>query len=122
MQDPGTAQFARRVLDNSAESTGLTASCLACGLPHLGTAQEGPFCECDDADARPEAVAKMLDAEPKPEALLKEYPEHMKLRAISDESQAIYNFLEWCEEQGVVLARMEQMKQLHPLITNLSDL
>ena len=51
-----------------------------------------------------EAVAKMLDAEPKSEALIEEYPEHMKLRAISDESQAIYNFLEWCEEQGVVLS------------------
>ena len=43
---------------------------------------------------------KAEDAEPKSEALIEEYPEHMKLRAISDESQAIYNFLEWCEEQG----------------------
>ena len=54
--DPGTAQFARRILDHKHDvstAPGLTASCLACGLPHLGTAQEGPFCECDDADACP---------------------------------------------------------------------
>jgi len=27
------------------------------------------------------------------------FPEHNKLRAISDKSQAIFDFLEWCEAQ-----------------------
>jgi hypothetical protein len=27
------------------------------------------------------------------------YPEHEKLRAIKDKSQAIYDFLAWCEEE-----------------------
>ena len=32
-----------------------------------------------------------------------ELPEHDKLRDIQPLSQAVYNFLEWCGEQGIVL-------------------
>jgi len=32
-----------------------------------------------------------------------EYPEHVKLRAIGSESQAIGGFLEWLNEKGITL-------------------
>lgn len=34
-------------------------------------------------------------------------PEHDKLKAIQPLSQAVYNFLEWCGEQGIVLCDCE---------------
>jgi hypothetical protein len=39
----------------------LTARCPCCDLPHLGTAQEGPFCECAGAEER-ERLEDELDA------------------------------------------------------------
>lgn len=33
------------------------------------------------------------------------YPEHVKLEAISDKSQCIYDFLEWAAERGYQLAK-----------------
>ena len=69
--------------------TAQLASCILAGCPIGGRRRKGRSANATMQTLAPEAV---------------EYPEHMKLRAISDESQAIYNFLEWCEEQGVVLA------------------
>lgn len=33
------------------------------------------------------------------------YPEHDKLVAINDQTQAIGEFVEWCEDQGIELVR-----------------
>ena len=33
-----------------------------------------------------------------------ELPEHEKLKLVKDRSQSIYDFLEWCAEQGMALA------------------
>lgn len=35
--------------------------------------------------------------------LVSEYPEHEKLKLISDKSQSIGDFLAWCGEQGIAL-------------------
>ena len=37
-----------------------------------------------------------------------EYPEHIKLHAVRDKSQAIGEFLEWLNSKGVVLCRQEE--------------
>lgn len=34
-----------------------------------------------------------------------EYPEHAKLKKISDKSQAIGEFLDWCNQEGLRLGR-----------------
>jgi hypothetical protein len=39
------------------------------------------------------------------------YPEHEKLKAVSDTSQAIGEFLQWCEEQGWHLAEYDSMAE-----------
>jgi hypothetical protein len=36
-----------------------------------------------------------------------QYPEHEKLTAISDKSQACYDFLEWLGEQGIMLGKYD---------------
>lgn len=39
-----------------------------------------------------------------------EYPEHERMAAVSDQSQAIGEFLEWLTEQGITLATWERTK------------
>ena len=36
---------------------------------------------------------------------MSDYPEHDKLRAIADQTQAIGEFIEWLEGKGIFLAR-----------------
>ena len=36
-------------------ASALTARCSCCELPRLGTAQDGPFCECDAEDGGDDA-------------------------------------------------------------------
>lgn len=51
---------------------------------------------------------------------MSDYPEHEKLSAISDKSQAIYDFLMWCaEEKGAELATWaeEGLDRMWPLNT-----
>lgn len=33
------------------------------------------------------------------------YPQHEKLRAIKDETQAAYEFIDWLQDQGIFLAQ-----------------
>lgn len=40
-----------------------------------------------------------------------DYPEHDKLRAVRDESQAIGQFLEWLGENGLVICSFEEYKR-----------
>jgi hypothetical protein len=42
-------------------------------------------------------------------------PEHEKLRAIQPLSQAIYDFLEWCGEQGFELVTIDEHERPWPL-------
>lgn len=36
------------------------------------------------------------------------YPEHQKLKAVKDKSQAIGEFLDWLSEQGIYLCKLQQ--------------
>lgn len=45
---------------------------------------------------------------------MSEYPEHERLKAISDKSQAIHDFLEWCGERGLWLAERYCTRWDHP--------
>lgn len=38
-------------------------------------------------------------------------PEHDKLRAVSDKSQAIGQFIEWLQDRGIVLARYHEHEE-----------
>lgn len=53
------------------------------------------------------------------------YPEHEKLRAISDKSQAIGEFLEWADAHGMFLARYQKRGALDepvPVGTSVTEL
>lgn len=41
-----------------------------------------------------------------------DYPQHEKLRAIRDQSQTIYDFLEWGQEQGWHLAEWDTTRKV----------
>lgn len=45
---------------------------------------------------------------------MSEYPEHDKLAAIHERSQAIHDFLEWCAERGLWLAERQCLRWDHP--------
>ena len=45
---------------------------------------------------------------------MSDYPEHEKLEKIAATSQAIGEFLEWLEEQGVVLCRFGGFDMAYP--------
>jgi hypothetical protein len=47
------------------------------------------------------------------------YPEHVKLRAVSDETQAAGGFLVWCAEQGLELSHVQSG---NPCMTPMRDL
>lgn len=37
----------------------------------------------------------------------KKYPQHEKLKAVSEKTQFVHDFLSWCEEKGVFLMNGE---------------
>lgn len=45
---------------------------------------------------------------PDPAQQVVKYPEHQKLRAVVDKSQCVHDFLEWLQEQGIVLAKRHE--------------
>lgn len=49
-----------------------------------------------------------------------EYPEHEKLQKVKDTSQAIGEFLEWCDGRGWHLAEWDESRQYQPRMMPLS--
>lgn len=46
---------------------------------------------------------------------MSDYPEHEKLKAIADKSQAVYDFIEWCSyEKSIHLAEHYCLRDSHP--------
>lgn len=53
---------------------------------------------------------------------MSDYPEHDKLHAVKDKSQAIGEFVEWLQEQGIHLASWHNGTQLRPWHESIEDL
>lgn len=52
-----------------------------------------------------------------------EYPEHDKLSAVKDETQAAGEFIEWLESKGIFLAKYQEESNFpRPVHTSLLDL
>lgn len=50
-------------------------------------------------------------------------PEHDKLKAIQPLSQAVYNFLEWCEHQHIYLGKYDARRdRMEPIYTSREQL
>lgn len=59
-------------------------------------------------DATPGAAPPTESTPSVADEFLLKYPVHARLESIRPLSQAIYDFLEWCEERSIVLAEQEQ--------------
>lgn len=54
---------------------------------------------------------------------MSEYPEHDKLNAVKDQSQAIGEFLDWLrDEKGIMLARFGEGGDLYPYPRSTQDM
>lgn len=93
-----------------------SASCCICTTPCA------PYFLFEDKaycgyDARKLGAFEAVPAEPA-------YPEHDKLRVVADKSQVCYDFLEWLEEQKIVLAKYDEAsgQELYPDYTGRKEL
>ena len=53
---------------------------------------------------------------------MSDYPEHDKLNAISDKSQAIGEFIDALNDRGIVLAYANRWGEYHPVMKPISEL
>jgi hypothetical protein len=48
--------------------------------------------------------------------MMKKYPEHEKLKVVSEKTQFVHDFLQWCEVQGIFLEKDGMYKRHDELL------
>lgn len=53
---------------------------------------------------------------------MSQWPEHDKVKAHQNETQTVFDFLEWCASQGILLAREGDDERFPSTVPHLEDL
>jgi hypothetical protein len=88
---------------------------IVCSLEHRAAIKRYLVGNTESADhIRLLEAALMIRGTWKPEP---QYPEHKKMKAIAQTSQAQGDFIDWLHEKGITLASYGEDDRLHPIMT-----